>query len=248
MTRRAKLRRRSVRPCVPAHPATAAGPGSRWSTSSTIRRACTSTRCGASATTPTSSASRDCCSSSITATAARFRALDLPYKGTLFGIVGNDRVPSSCTACAAPCCAAPTASHDPGNAGAHRPAGRPHCQHARAKPTAASSSSKPGRPRPDQHRRRRELRAAPPIAQPVPPPRWRRSPRRPRARSSSPARAAPNRFSCPDRAAEHRPCIFPLRNAGSRPRSSRQFARVRFDTRVRLAPGAPRLQQPARRS
>jgi UDP-N-acetylmuramyl tripeptide synthase len=40
--------------------------------------------------------------------AGRFRALELPYKGTLFGLTGTT-ASSSCTACAAACCAARTA-------------------------------------------------------------------------------------------------------------------------------------------
>ena len=39
----------------------------------------------------------------------QFRAVDLPYKGTLFGVSGNARA-VSCTDCAAPCCAASTAA------------------------------------------------------------------------------------------------------------------------------------------
>ena len=57
---------------------------------STTPRPCTCMRCAASAPNSSSPANRACCSSS-TASSGRFAALTLPYKGTLFGLVGKEQ-------------------------------------------------------------------------------------------------------------------------------------------------------------
>ena len=63
----------------------------------------------------------------------------LPYKGSFFGIAGNDRAVLVVTACAATCCAAPTAARSWQQVD-DRPAGRPRPP-ARRRATAASCSS-----------------------------------------------------------------------------------------------------------
>ena len=87
----------------------------------------------------------------------RFRALELPYKGTLFGVVGNAARRASPTACAATCCAAPTAAAPGSRSPTGLQVGLTASTLRRRRP---HRHRQPGRPRAGQQRRRRELRAA----------------------------------------------------------------------------------------
>ena len=135
-------------------PATAARTGRRGCTRSTTPRACTCTRCAASAPMSTWPASRACCSSSTQATSAFARSTS-PYKGTLFGVAGNAQA-----LVAYGLRGTVLRSTDGGRSWqqtAHGPAGRPDGRHPGG--DGPHRARQPGRPRARQHRRRRELHA-----------------------------------------------------------------------------------------
>ena len=104
-----RLRGRRLRP-DPAHHRRRRQLGAAGCTPSTTRRRCTCTRCAAVGGEVYIAGEQGLLLKLDRDARGASAPLELPYKGTLFGVIGNDAQSCSCTACAAPCCAAPTAA------------------------------------------------------------------------------------------------------------------------------------------
>ena len=163
------------------------------------------------------------------------RAWNCRTRARLFGLTGNARSLSSPTACAAPCCAAPTAARtgSPAHTGLQvGPDGRQPPETTGASCSSARPATCSSAPTTVRSFARRQDRTPVPAA----------ARGGSRQRDPGPGRTArrASRCSCPERAARRT-----TMHTTSRPRTRPSPRSLEeFDTQLRLAPGAPRLQPP----